>query len=326
MKTVCFDVGYSSLKTTEYQIPAVIGPARELHHTQNLGMKAMLEELMLELDGKGYFVGEQALRQSDSPRFSLNNNRYDAEEGKVLAETALALLAGSGETVEVITGLPVDHYAQQKTLLKKSLEGFHRVRLCGENKITVVHEAVILLQPMGTFFHHVINDDGSPRESDAGRLKTGVIDIGYGTTDIIVMEGFKMQEHKSRSNSAVAMNQLNRLVSDEVHKAFGQRWEPHEMDSIVQAGALSLRGKRHDVQDLVHACKEKLARQLVNWLQIQWPDHAKLDRILLGGGGGAAMADTLGDAFHVTLVSDPQKAVVKGYGKYAALMKQLKSA
>ncbi len=320
MKTIAFDIGYSSIKTEVHNnIPSIVGPARDLSDIPMLGNLPPEENLQIEVNGEQYFVGQLAAKHSSNPIFSLRKERYDSNQGLVLMETTIALLAGNDSEIRVITGLPVDYQKTQRSSLEEKLRGPHRVLLNGQPKRTFVQEVKVIPQPMGIFFHHYLDDEAKPTDSRWKNHRVGIVDIGYGTTDIAVVAGGQYVDEYSRS-STLAMGKLNRLVSNAVLQSINHRWEPHEMDEAIRNGNVRLRGRNISILEEIAECRKNLADQLIHWIEREWPDYDEMDVILLGGGGGASLYHHLSKTFHVKLVDDPQMAVVKGYQKLGRVL------
>lgn len=326
MKTIAFDIGYSSIKTGVHRnIPSIVGPARDLSNIPMLGNMAPEEHIQIEVNGAQYFVGDLAARQSSNPVFSLKKERYDSKQGMVLMETTIALLADHNEEICVVTGLPVDYQKTQRTKLEKQLKGPHTAILSGQPKNTYVREVKVLPQPMGIFFHHYMDDELKPTDQRWKHHRVGIIDIGYGTTDIAVVDGSQYIDGSSRSTT-LAMGQMNKLVSDAVYRDFNHRWEPHQMDESIRSGFVRLRGRNLSIMEQAAECRQNLSDQLAHWIENCWPDYNEMDVILLGGGGGAALYHHLSKPFHVKLVEDPQQAVLKGYQKLGRMLAAKKKA
>lgn len=323
MKTIYFDIGYSSIKTETYRnIPSIVGPARDLSDLSIVNNHSVEDNINIELNGKKYFVGSLAQNQSSNPAFSLKKNRYDSEQGKVLVDTAIALLTNTDDEVGIITGLPVDYQKSQRQKLEETLLGYRMITHNGDLKLINVMEVKILPQPMGIFFHHFVDDQGSPIDINWSKYKVGIIDIGYGTTDIAAVDKGVYIDKLSRSTK-VAMNSLNRLVSNALQRDFDHRWEPHTLNEPIRKRNITLKGQFYDIAKQVEEGKRSLADQLISWIEVEWPDYEEMDVILLGGGGGAALHSYLRHDFHITLVNNPERAVLNGFKKYGVLMEKV---
>ena len=319
MRTIAFDIGYSSIKTDNHKnIPSIVGPARDLSNVPMLGQVSPEENLQIEVHGEQYFVGALAARHSSNPVFSLKKDRYDSEQGMVLMETTIALLANNNEEIRVITGLPVDYQKTQRSNLEQRLRETHAVVFNGQLQRTFVREVKVIPQPMGIFFHHYLDESLNPTDPRWKRQRVGIVDIGYGTTDIAVVDGGQYIDEYSRSSN-LAMSRLTRLVSNAVYRDINHRWETHEIDEAIRNGFVRLRGRNISIIEQIAECRRNLSDQLSHWLETEWPDYDKMDMILLGGGGGSALYHHLSKSFHVKLVEDPQQAVVKGYKKLGLL-------
>lgn len=97
MRNVEVDAGFGFTKATDgrdsLMSPSVVGAARELRYRSEPANLPRLEALIVELGAGTHFVGNLALRQSNTVLSTLSESRLGDGEASVLSTTALALLA-----------------------------------------------------------------------------------------------------------------------------------------------------------------------------------------------------------------------------------------
>lgn len=111
----------------------------------------------------------------------------------------------------------MDYQKTQRSNLEQKLKEIHAVVLNGQLKRTFVREVKVIPQPMGIFFHHYLDESLNPTDLRWKRQRVGIVDIGYGTTDIAVVDGGQYIGEYSRSSN-LAMSRLTRLVSNAVYR------------------------------------------------------------------------------------------------------------
>jgi plasmid segregation protein ParM len=141
-------------------------------------------------DDVTYTAGDIYDAKSSSAR---DSDRYGTYEYKVESLIAIAQHIDNGDEVKVVTGLPAKDYKKQEChdKLSKNLRGTHTVYIGKEPRTFEIKEVKTILQPLGTLTALMFNDDGTPKEQGLklSRQRVVVVDIGFGTTDVAVLEG-----------------------------------------------------------------------------------------------------------------------------------------
>ena len=123
--------GYTKSKSASNQtlIPSMVGPAEHIAYESDV-IPANGHGIAVEVDGRWYFVGEQASLQSASASQTLDVTRTGSVEQKALFYAASSEIAKTTDTkVALVTGLPIgDFDRQNKALLKEMVMGTHTVR------------------------------------------------------------------------------------------------------------------------------------------------------------------------------------------------------
>ena len=108
MEVLGIDIGFGFTKATngkDYRVfKSVIGEAAEIQFQEQLFQHPQIEEhLHLEVDGKAFFVGELAERQSNVRSFTLDQDQFIATFVQTLALTAMGSLVERNMPVKVVT-------------------------------------------------------------------------------------------------------------------------------------------------------------------------------------------------------------------------------
>jgi len=254
------DIGYSTTKLigqyTELKFASIVGTGRERNFTSSKDT-----DIELEYQGRRYFIGNLAKRESWDATMAFDRNKVNHMNTKLLLLAALGQ-ASKGE-VWITTGLPISDYREQRKLLAQALPGCYKIRINGEEKIIIIKDVIVFPQALGALF--AISDKIKHNK------RTGIIDIGFKTTDFAVLEdGLIYNDRLSRSidtgiSTAYEMTALEQNI-DFMEVEFAD-------DKALQAVAIK-------IQDSIKRV---------------WRD-TYFDMVYLCGGGGIALQNYFPDA------------------------------
>lgn len=325
-KNVGIDLGYGYLKATDGSkdlvFPAVVGLGQDLTYYSELTLYVAEEDnLVVEIDGARYFVGNLAIRQSEMASRSLVENRPGDLNARILFLTAMGLLnGGDKQRFNVVTGLPPSYYLSYKDDLAKVLSGTHQFTFIkGGDKIQkqiTVDNVRVIPQPFGTVFHLFLDRNGSITGRDLAHSRMGIIDIGFRTSDFVVADKLEYIDRLSFS-STTALSTAYTLIGENLRKTFKVSRENYELDPVVNEGKIRVAGQVHDITDLRDEAYRKVAAKVITEINSVWNKH-DLDVIYVTGGGGQALFPYLKKEYPTAeLVEGPQSANSKGYWKLA---------
>ena len=135
MEILGIDIGFGFTKATsgsqDLLFKSLLGEATDIQFREQMlpGGMSGEDHLQVEVDGKGYFIGELAERQSNVRFFTLDQGQFISKFAKVLALTATARLVKGFIPVNLVTGLPIGAYRKHKDELARLLAGEHKVVL-----------------------------------------------------------------------------------------------------------------------------------------------------------------------------------------------------
>lgn len=269
--------GYTNGKrgSLEFGFPSVTGPARKLLDF-DLSEKAALD-YMQDLK-RDLFVGDLALRQSSTVNFSLKEQKAQQSQISSILETALGIMSNGpfSEELNLVSGLPVTFYFEQKEQMTDLLKGIHSLELqLGDHEIdkrVIINQVKVVPQPLGSAMDFLLHEDGSMRADckkwAAGSI--GVLDVGFFTNDLLVLNKMEVLRDHSRSLRS-GMSVAYKAMSDA-----GIDLPIYQLDKKIREGSFA-------------AAKEKafsaLAGQILGEIETYWGNQ--LDLILVTGGGGA---------------------------------------
>lgn len=285
------DLGYGYTKATDGErsvtLPSVAGHKVPLHEGVENGHTAEVT-----VKGQDYYVGEAAL-QSPVQYQPLRDDKTDEDTTEVMLHAALLGLAQGHERVSLVTGLPVDHYWQQRDDVLSLMGDSHRVRSNGHALNIRVERKKVVPQPLGALLDEVLDAEGRIVSELAEQTVT-VVDIGYYTLDILTVRGLAIQRNLSWSVN-VGMATAYR----EIARSLGGI-PIHEVDRRIRTGAV----KGH--REILEAVAKKVEEQA---------QQACPGVFLIAGGGGRTLYPMLFNQEKRMLANNPQMANVRGFLK-----------
>jgi plasmid segregation protein ParM len=316
------DVGYGYTKAIgpggEMVIfPSIVGPAIEIAYKADMIPNG--RDMVVEFDGRRYFIGEWARLQSPDPVTPQNRDR-SLEIVRLLALTALAQVTG-GRCDRLVTGLPVAWYRSDRSDIEEALTGEHTLTLNGVESSIAIARTTVVPQPAGGFFGSIISHDGTLTDSHKlARAKVAILDIGMHTTDCVLMDNMTYIDHRSDSIEAAA-GEYYALLRREIRDRYKVNLTLRDIEQITQNGnTMTLWGNKVVVdQDIIAHSRAHIAARVIEFARDLWPhDVAKtFDTILVVGGGAALFFDDIRQAFpSAHLAPNPQQANVDGFQRY----------
>lgn len=324
------DLGFMYTKAIidgkRFMIKSIVGNSKELQFKGlNLGITTENDNLECELNGKKYFVSDLAILQSDEVKHSLKKNRFNSEAVSVLVSTIFGMGLGKAYPsiyTNIVSGLPVSHYTDFKDdIAKLFMEKNHPFNVSINNKDAVTgtvysQEGKFLPQPFGAVMDVLLDDNGNMQNNELTDKTLAVIDIGFGTTDIYVINSMSPIQ-KLTFSTETAMSHVYNLISRRIKENWGRILPYHEIESIVQKGVYSRNGKQYNMLNIVKESYSTIATELINEIMQEWGNTEEIDQILLSGGGGIALESYLKEEFdNLSIIPDTQWAVVNGYYKF----------
>jgi plasmid segregation protein ParM len=312
------DIGYGYTKAVSntgiVTLHSVIGPAVTIKYHDDLTSNG--RGLTLEADGKAWFIGQHARLQSPftiSPRA----RERDPEVVRLLALAALCQVNANGDTVRMVTGLPVEWYADRDKLIR-SLTGFHAFATNGQRQTIHIAGVLVVPQPFGSLFRALLTPAGVLADPDGlagGRV--AVLDIGMHTTDYALADALRYVEPRSGS-IPVAMARVYELVRRGVTERHSLTLSLHDAEDAARAGYVTIYGRREPVADLVAGALAGVAQEILGEAVTLWGDGRDLLAVLVTGGGGPALLERVRTIYpHARLVANPQTANAEGFYRYA---------
>jgi len=278
-----------------------------------------VDNLVITVGGRRYFVGDLARRQSEIAARSLDPNRVQDKNVKVLLAAGLGMFAGEPrQSFSIVTGLPTNYYASYRDGLAEAIGGAHEVTIhepgADRDLIVEVDKVKVVPQPLGTLFDQVLDDGGRVVNQDLSRAKVGIIDIGFKTADFAVADAMEFIDRLS-SSTTTGLASAYGIIANKLREIFAIDKENFELDEIVERGEIRIAGKAYDLTEFKRETLEWVAAKIITVVDSLW-DYRDLDKILITGGGGQALGQYLTSEYpNAVVVEGAQMANARGFYK-----------
>lgn len=320
------DVGYGNLKIASYRqgdqhsnsiiLPVGAAPASKAAKSMGSGGIDVGEGAVVSIDGEAWVGGVSPLELQDFAR-PTHANYPKTKEYLALYYTALSKLNTDRVNV-LVTGLPVKQFYEGKADgqvvdLQRRLEGSHHI---SRGRTVTVDRVVVVPQPAGAYTDLVQSDPSLASDRDRFAL---VLDVGYYSTDWVLIQGGKVADGSSDS-STDATSRVIEKATRQISVANGNlRVSPARVESALRAGRemLAIGDREVDYRAFVAAAANDVGEQVVAKVHSSLRGLADLiDVVALTGGGGALLERPIRAAFSgskFALSKDPVTANARGF-------------
>lgn len=310
------DIGHSAVKVAvsnskgkrEYLIiPTAVCQAIRISD-ENEAERAAKETV--RVGGIDYFIGETAIIQGGA------NVTSGLSEDWVSTPEHTALMVGSYQKARAIAGvdqprlvlgLPTHLYSRQKDKLR-------------ETAVTalVVNDVRVVPQPMGPYFEAMFDEKGVPA-SAVNEESWGVVEIGYFTTDFMLMMNGRWVEKASGtcSGARVAAEHLQRILGEK-----GMTVDLFECEEALRKKQIRNFTARVDVTNEVNEAVNILTNEVIDTAsRLMEPYARKLDGVIVAGGGAEFMFEKIRERWpHARCPQAARISVAEGMRRFAAML------
>lgn len=314
------DLGYAATKAAidgkEVSFPSLVGTPDRARFSVN----GTAESIVIQPDGmEERLIGEGAIRQSRFIDEREDWNWITSPKYRYLAWAAYTeLTAASRVSLEIVTGLPVTRFQEDKETAKKQLEGEYRIIREGRyTQVFNVEVKRVIPQPFGTILSQALDNQGRIQDNILATGNIGIVDIGGKTTNLLSVERLAEIGRETTSLDLGAWDVVSviREYLAENYKELDLR--DHEIAEVVRNRTVNYYGKSHDLSKEVLSALSAFAVQVTGAATRLWGSGARLDKILISGGGALLLGDYITKSFRqAEIVKNPVFANSIGYWKY----------
>lgn len=307
MENICaIDLGFGwtkgGFKKRRFVQPSIIGEARPVFDVNIRNDDFVYND--------HHFVGNLALRHSDIKYFSMKDNKTDAWVTDILLETGIGYLSRN-ESVNVVTGLPIKFYFNQKSDLENKIIKLNDLQLIkikkGTSDIIKVNPSIkhakVVPQGYGIAMDYLLKEDGSLDKINVAKQRILVIDLGFYTLNLLGLD--KLEIMKESNTILLGVDTAYKLLQRYIQELIGKSPSRYELDQYVISGEY----EGYDITPLIQKAFKNLAIQIQNEIEGL---NIHFDCYLIGGGAGHFIYDYL-DIPNKLLLD--QLSQIRGYGK-----------
>ena len=255
------------------------------------------------VDGRSFLVGDAAMVGGSGIR-TWEDKAVENTNLKTLIATAAALL-GDGEEIDLAVGLPLMYYRVQKDdvtqlLRQMDVEVAIEEQLAKKVKIRSVY---VFPQGAGAYYAACLTIDGDVRNPHLVNSPVGLIDIGYRTTDILVMAKGKkglMPREDLSGGIDVGMKHAYHMIQNEVEEVVNKTVDFFAIEKAIlwDNDKFLHRNLEMSLKEYELLAYEELAQQIAAKVKMRWGDELdSLSAVIIAGGGGEVLQPYLKLAF-----------------------------
>lgn len=279
------DAGYYATKTSE----GIVFPSRISTVENILG-----ENNNIVIDNKRYTVGEGEV--------TVDFNKINNELTKVCILYALAK-SSPGVDFDIVTGLPVDQFKNQKDELKEMLQGvrINRIEVGGQKRTIIINKVEVFPQGAGALYSTSIDGD------------VVLVDIGGRTVDICYFEVVsgkrKLVKHSTIYEGTLS---LYSKIVNLINTKYETDLKLEDGEKVLRNG-LEIFGVKQNLvflRDIIHEHCERITKELI----LNYP--VKTSKVPIAGGGGMLLKGVIESKIpNCTLIPYAQFANANGFKK-----------
>ncbi len=336
MFKIGIDIGYGYVKGINergqrVKFRSLIAPAYDRRLEGIFGAQEDETDIHVEImqpDGSinEYFVGDLALKSHHSS-YAFDRNKINHPATQVLLAVAASQLTRNAyRPIHLITGLPLDHYLEQKDSFKEKLENttIKIKHLSGADKGKQAHfsfdRVTIFVQGGASIYSYLLDERGLPYKTEfmnSGEL-IAAINIGFNTIDVAVFEAGKilrLRPDLSFTIDGKGMINIRLAVQEAIFAQTNARPDIAKIETIIEKGRGYFRGKELNINEDIEKAKKMIATTIENEISTRWKESIDNIGMLYLCGGGALELKGLLNNLHsrIETSSDSQFADAIGY-------------
>ena len=331
LQTVGVDMGFGWTKVWSEEkhekFPAVISwgndrnLARVVETFKTTEIPLDVEVINHKTGVKGhFFIGDLAVKEGEQPTYMWSTNKAADEMALACLATSLAMVAKNDkQDFYVITGLPVAHFGTKlKEEYENALRGcefsvrFLSGHMENQSKELRILSSKVLPQGYGAYLDQLLNEEGNVARTDY-LAPTGVLDIGFKTTDIVFVDDMQPVDRHSFPLE-LGMSWAYEQLQKQLNNSYDIQKSLEEIEEVFLSKEIRIGKEYKDVTPWLETASRALTGRLKNEIARKWTNITDLENIVVAGGGGMVLFDYL-DYPQKRLSVDAQFANARGFWK-----------
>lgn len=331
---VSFDGGFGQWKIcTEDTVKkgeSIVGSINKIENNELVKNKDT-DMICIEFRGKKYIVGKDASIYSSNAHHDTGKTRNQEDELIKLLASLCLIAEDTINDIELAICLPLSSYHSQKESYKNLFQGIFHVKYLFDNEwkpLTFkINKVKPILQGLASAYDFTLDSEGDIQENEKSLIvlqsKTAVIDPGYKTTEVIVLDNMKYNSNYDLPLEYGIKEGYGRLIKELARdNNIGIVKQLDEMPEIVREGYLEMPNKI-DISNHIDKVFSDMAKKVESDIEAVLGDIRNYKCILFTGGGSNILYKWF-NRFHENtncyLTKDPEFSNVKGALKYINLL------
>lgn len=255
--------------------------------------------IQVKIGNEDYVVGEpDGVYIADSDKLKTPEN---IENLKVCTLTAIGLSYPTDTFIDVnlIVGLPVAFFSNQKEEFKKMMESLSEkiyINKLGIEQTIQVKKCLVFPQSAGLIFKKAQQSDRIKKETSL------VIDVGGGTWDISQFNGLKLVNKATYQDGMLI---LHSKIAQELNSKHYTKFKTSEIYDLIERGFFTVEGEKKSMSEIDHIINAHISDIVVN-LKRDF-DINNVDNIFLIGGGAKEVKPFLDKTIsNIEIENNPQ--------------------
>lgn len=291
------DIGFSYVKVKkedgEFKFPSVLAVYKPS------AVDYLLQDKVLEFEGKQYVVGEEALDYTDK--------KYTRSIDFVIEYAPLFLAKALGDNTEgkIVTGLPIEDFKSNKDKLKERLSKF-----VVNGKVYNL-DVEIYPQGIGALASYIAQRN--PDKWERGYI----LDIGFNTLIAVRYDELRVRVEGTKQYTEFGISKAVQDLQSYIQSQYNQTLNLLEANDVFLKGFLrGDYGKRYDMFNVIDKIVENYIDGIIKTLEGEYGRFIKTaDRLVAVGGGAYYLQNYLPDKYKdfIFIPDNPEFANVRGY-------------
>lgn len=270
-----------------------------------------VDKTIYEYGGRKYALTGKGLSSGGR-----DSDRYFTEE--YLVELLIAVTKSTVDTtVDIVLPLPCEDYKNKKLVakIKEYLKGKYEIKINDRNRLVIINSIRVIAQPFGVLVHYLLDINGE-FINDRHKYKYVVIDIGYGTTDIICTDGLRVE--KIIGCNIGCLDIMNYFL-DYINANHDIKVTRNDFSDNIINPVLKKYGDVFDFTKELQTAKSIVAGEIKTFINDSGIDLMLYDRIIYDGGGSILLQNELISKRNEKLYPNAQMANAKGAYLYGII-------
>jgi plasmid segregation protein ParM len=245
--------------------------------------------LIIEHNGQRWAIGEDAYIVGRMQVVEMGRARIEDANYLRLYLTAIGQVVSQADELSIIASLPVAWYTGDSEAARRRLSGEFQFTLQGRERHYYIDPARCHIVPegFGALCQVVLGQAGQIVNSEIGRRKIGVVDIGTRTTDLLFFEDMKFYPVLSEGLENVGIGTLWTLVGEIINQRWGRSLSVYEIDQAIHTRAFQDGASDRDIADIVDNAVSVLAESITAKIKSLWDSGRACQHIIITGGAAA---------------------------------------